>query len=622
MRYICTLLFSLILGNSLYANTTITALIPHYLYQFAYHIKKKSVTPVYHIHIIGKNTLLKKNFKKVLVSKKVRGKKFLITQGSTLKVPKSTNMIYLSTTSELKFQKLSHYVEGKSILLVSFEQNDKKRVMINLFLSQNKKLNFEINRANILNEGFKISDKIVLMGGTELDVAKLFKGAKNSLQKKELALKESRRKLQETYKKTETLKKRNSMKIAQLKAIKKEVKILLKDIKRAKKDLLKEKELFRFQKLKNRDLQKNLLINNKMHTKMKIQLTQMSLKIEEKNRYIFKRKNTLLDVNKKITLREKELKELNKVTVNQGKQIESQKDTISFMLIALVLFITLIVVIIIMYRKQHQVSQRLKNTLAKLRDTQEELLQSAKMASIGELVSGLAHEMNTPIGISITGVSVLQHYNHELKNKMQDKRLKESDLISFFKQSNGLYDSLNISLQKAAQLVQSFKQVSVDQQVEALREFNFSEYVDTILISLKKQFKHSNIILNVEIDNKIVLYSYPGVYYQILTNLINNSLLHGFDGENEGSISIEAKIQGDILHMTYKDTGKGVSKKNLPHIFEPFFTTKRANGGTGLGLHIIYNLITQKLHGSIKAHGKEGDGLIFIMNFPLTIKGI
>ncbi|MDF1883981.1 DUF4154 domain-containing protein [Sulfurimonas sp. SAG-AH-194-C21] len=619
MKYLYIILLSLLFTASLYAKNTVSSLTPHYMYQFANNIHKTNSNNFYRIHIISNNPKEKKNFENILKNKKVRGKKFLISYSKGFNVPKSTNMLYLSGNSNISLSQVSSYVEGKSILLISFNQKDKKRVMINLFTTKSNKLSFEINRANILNEGFSISDKVVLMGGTELDVAKLFKGAKESLRLKEKEFEKSQKKIDKFYKQIKILEAEYKSKSLTLKSTRDALKKFNEDSKKLKKRLKKENALHKKQVLTNKKLQIQLLKTTDARNAMQNKLT---LTLQE----IQQRENALVKLNTTILSKEKELLKLNKVTLTQDEQIKNQEGTIdtqeNILILTigiLVIFMVFVVLIVLLYKKQQKISQELTLTLTELEETQEELIQSAKMASLGELVSGLAHEMNTPIGVAITGVSVLQNTRGELEAKLTGKKLKESDLVSFFSLTNKLSESINVSLQKAAQLIRSFKQVSVDQQVEVLREFNLKEYLDTILISLKPQFKHSGIQIKLEIDNNIFLNSYPGIYYQILTNLINNSILHGFEGEEEGTITVQASIKDDRLHLVYRDDGKGVNEENISHIFEPFFTTKRANGGTGLGLHIIYNLITQKLRGNIQASSKEGEGLTLSMSFPLVV---
>lgn len=610
MKFLYIFILILFYSISLYSASTVSSITPHFLYQFAKNIKKPTSHNKYHLHIISQNKNIKKDFLKILRGKKINNRVFEITQGTTFQIPALTDMLYVPENSKLPFSKISDYVEGKSILLISFNEKDKKRVMLNLFLNDKKSISFEINRANILNAGFSISDKVVLMGGTELDIAKLFKGAKNSLIQKEALLKKNKTLLQKSKKKLN--------KISNL------TKKLFKNIKVTQANLKKEKKLFKIQKQKNQKLQKEILETSSAYDEMQKKLYNMSLQIQKKSDFILKRENSLVKLNKEITDKKRKLTMLNQVTLTQSKKIKTQEgkinqqnQTLLILLGTLSLFLILIFIIIYVNKKQRDISAKLKNTLLKLKDTQEELIQREKMASLGELVSGLAHELNTPIGVAITGISVIKNSNSELQQKLKDKNLKESDLITFFEFSNNLSLSINVSLQKAAQLVRSFKQVSVDQQIEVLRDFDLKEYLNMILISIQSQLKHSKIQITFTVEESIKLNSYPGIYYQIITNLINNSIIHAFDKDKEGSILIEAKIIKDKLQFTYKDNGKGVSEENLPHIFDPFFTTKRGTGGTGLGLHIIYNLITQKLSGTIKAESIEAQGLKFTMILPL-----
>lgn len=175
------------------------------------------------------------------------------------------------------------------------------------------------------------------------------------------------------------------------------------------------------------------------------------------------------------------------------------------------------------------------------------------------------------------------------------------------------------NMEKTATMVQSFKQISVDQSLESKRMFNLKEYTEDIIRSLYPKLKNRKIDIKLDIDNKLEINSYPGAYSQVITNLLLNSLVHGFDEKQEGKINIKTFDKNGELAIEYKDNGKGIAKENLQKIFDPFFTTNK-NTGTGLGLHIVYNLVTQKLNGKIDCESKSGEGVVFTMQIPVKEK--
>lgn len=276
---------------------------------------------------------------------------------------------------------------------------------------------------------------------------------------------------------------------------------------------------------------------------------------------------------------------------------------------------------------QHQVENRtselkitnehLLKTLTKLNETQKHLVEVDKMAALGSLVAGVAHEINTPLGITITATSHLSDTTSQLKDKFASGQLTKTDFTRFF---DGCDESLRIlrnNTQRAAELVKSFKQVAVDQSSEDRRRFKLREYLDEIMLSLRPKIKHTPFTFTVECDDNIVLDSYPGALSQIITNLVMNSLQHGFEDRNHGKILIRASASNSDLTLVYEDDGKGLDSEALAHLFEPFYTSKRGQGGSGLGAHIIYNLVTQKLGGTIDKFSLPNQGLRYEISIPL-----
>ena len=182
-------------------------------------------------------------------------------------------------------------------------------------------------------------------------------------------------------------------------------------------------------------------------------------------------------------------------------------------------------------------------------------------------------------------------------------------------------DILSKNLQRAAKLVKSFKHVSEDQAGEALRKFNLDEYLQEILSTLHPKLKMTKHVVNIRCSDTIDIEGYPGALSQVITNLVMNSLLHGFEDIEKGTITIEAEIQKDQVEILYTDDGIGLNKEAQVKIFEPFYTTKRGFGGTGLGMHLVYNLVSQTLQGSIQLQ-QASQGCAFMITIPTKIQEI
>lgn len=252
-----------------------------------------------------------------------------------------------------------------------------------------------------------------------------------------------------------------------------------------------------------------------------------------------------------------------------------------------------------------------------LKFAMDELIEKEKMASLGGLVSGIAHEINTPLGVSVSAASYLKSIYDQLVVQMQNGTMTKSQLIEFLRNLEETANILNTNLYRAAELVKSFKEISVNQITEDLSYFNFKEYVDMILLSLKHEYKNSGHLITVNCNENLVVKSYPGVYAQIFTNLVMNALIHGLKDTEAGEIQIDVQKEEGHLIVQFFDNGLGIPSEALPKIFEPFYTTNRGKGGSGLGLNVVYNLVTGKLNGKITCSSKLGEGTRFTMRVPL-----
>ena len=259
---------------------------------------------------------------------------------------------------------------------------------------------------------------------------------------------------------------------------------------------------------------------------------------------------------------------------------------------------------------------QLKRTVQELTLTQKQLVESEKMASLGQLVAGVAHEINTPIGIGVTAASHLQHETDRLLDLVDQGRLGKADLQQYTGTARDSAALLMANLSRASDLIRSFKQVAVDQSSEQKRRFGLRNYLDETLLSLLPKLKRTRHQVDIDCPPELQLETYPGALYQIVVNLLMNSLIHGLDGVENGRIWIRAELDGDALLLHYGDNGKGMDESVRARIFDPFFTTKRQEGGSGLGMHLVYNLVTQLLKGSIECRSARGQGVEFLIAMP------
>lgn len=260
----------------------------------------------------------------------------------------------------------------------------------------------------------------------------------------------------------------------------------------------------------------------------------------------------------------------------------------------------------------------LSMALANLSTAKDQLVQSEKLAALGALVAGVAHELNTPIGNGLTVASSLQYRVEEFA-QLLEKGMKRSELQGFLGDTRLAADILVRNLTRAGALVSSFKQVSVDQTSSQRRPFSLSVVVSEILLTLNPAIRAAGCTVTVHVDEDLQMDSFPGPLGQVLTNLINNALVHGFHGRTGGTIALSAHAHDDSsVALQVQDDGCGIQKADMVHIFEPFFTTRLGQGGSGLGLHIVHNLVCGPLGGQIEAHSEPGQGARFTLTLPRT----
>ena len=253
-----------------------------------------------------------------------------------------------------------------------------------------------------------------------------------------------------------------------------------------------------------------------------------------------------------------------------------------------------------------------------LKEAQDKLIESEKMASLGSLVAGVAHEINTPVGVGLMGITQFKEDIDAIIKRYNNRELTPTDFEVFLTDANEICELVKTNLDRTAQLVKGFKQIAVDQTSEEDREVNLSHYVSEVIASLNSVLKKSQAAVTLTCPDNIVVVLNPGLLYQVLSNLIMNSINHGFKDTPAGQILIVIEDSGNTqFSLNYRDNGSGISAEHLPQIFNPFFTTNRANGGTGLGLNVTYNIITSGLGGSIECRSDIGEGVEFLLTFKV-----
>ncbi|MBK7003169.1 MAG: HAMP domain-containing histidine kinase [Rhodoferax sp.] len=267
--------------------------------------------------------------------------------------------------------------------------------------------------------------------------------------------------------------------------------------------------------------------------------------------------------------------------------------------------------------KLEQTNQELETTLATIQSMQTELHRSEKMAALGSLVAGVAHELNTPIGNCVTVASAMRDQAHAFLKDMGQGTMRRSTLVRTLTDSAEGADILVRNLDRASELITSFKRVAVDRSSNLRRHFDLSQNLSEILITLEPMYKKTQFAMQCDLVDGIDMDNYPGPLGQVVTNFISNALAHGFDGRSSGTMRLSCRaLDADTVEIAFSDDGIGIAPQHQSRVFDPFFTTKLGQGGSGLGMHIVYNIVTGIMGGQIALTSSPETGTTFTLTLP------
>lgn len=264
----------------------------------------------------------------------------------------------------------------------------------------------------------------------------------------------------------------------------------------------------------------------------------------------------------------------------------------------------------------HAAMRKTKQAYADLQSAQQSMLQSDRLASLGALVAGVAHEVNTPVGITLTSASVLRDATTQLQQTLTSGAIRKSDMTAYVSLAVQSTRLIMANAERAAHLIQSFKRVAVDQTSEQRRKYELDLYLDEVMTSLHPMLKKAGVQVSIECAQPVLLDGYPGAMAQVLSNLTINALTHAFVSGAGGMIKIRAEQTGDQVSLHFCDNGCGIPREIIGKIFDPFFTTRRGQGGTGLGLNIVYNIMCKQFGGSITVRSEPNQETCFLLSFP------
>lgn len=584
-----------------------------FVYNFLKHIEwpDEKTRPNISVVYWGGNDEDYKNLQVLSKQKGIRGHQLVVSRITRINIDNLPQVLVLGADINGKLSDISHKLKGRGVLIVSDDSPLKQLVMLNFSYAKAGRVGFELNRYNIVYEKLKLSSDILLLAGTELDIAELIKDMEGSMRSSQEKLQQQTKKLKGLHSEVQQRERKLNEQQEKITSYKKRFDTLSSEF-----DVLNGAL----------DISRNQLDANN---------SQLSLKQSE----ILKRENLIKSLSNSIVENTLMLDQQNSILASQklelGEQetaLDAQSTTIetqnTLMLISLSVITVIAVLIVFIYRSNREnvkanhalegKNQQLADINTELQQTQDKLAESKKMAALGGLVAGVSHEINTPLGIGVTAISYMMGRFKSFDKEFRDGILKRSELESLIKDALDSGALLESNLTRASDLIKSFKLVAVDQTSEHQRHFFMKDYIEDVCNSLVPQYHQTKLEIEVNCDPNLGLISFPGAFSQVLTNLVMNSITHGFSGRPEGTITLDVTEGKECVKLIYRDNGSGISEEHRDKVFDPFYTTKRGSGGSGLGLNICYNLVTQKLCGHIRCL-KSDSGAVFELDIPMVL---
>jgi len=555
--------------------------------------------------------------KESIHNKLIRGKQISVISSSNFRKIDTADIIYLPSKYNAELANISATFRQTETLLVTNNSPDKHNTMVNLvFNKQTANISFEINKSNILYEKLTMTPKFQLLGGTELDIAQLYRETEKAMQDakaKEFDLNKKLRAQTEKIQQSEQ----------SLTTLNNKLKINAKELIKYKSEFAKIKNNVAFQKqelsIKEQELKSILEELSKARKELGVQQQLAMKRAEDDKQQIARNKITLLEQEKNIDTQEQKLIKHQTELLGTKQTIDSQKTTILITTSLVAIALAFALLVFFLFVKNKKTTKKLSISIENLEATKDQLVESEKMAAIGSLVAGVAHEINTPLGISVTATSLIYDRTEEIERLLQEKTLSQRHLKSFIDAVKISSNMSTTGLERVIVLLQSFKQVAADQITEEAREINVTSYIEEIMCTLASEMKSRKVTCQFSGNSDVIISTIPGALAQVFTNLVTNSVRHGFENTHNGNITIEVIDENNSVCIIYKDNGQGIKSEDLNKVFKPFFTTKRNKGGTGLGMNIVYNIINQKLGGNIKLSSDYGTGVAFKICLPKEI---
>lgn len=592
-----------------------------YLINFLKHVTwpNESNKTTYRVAIYNSESFTA-SFKAIIGNRKIKGKAITINNIESAAQGIPYDLVFIPQALKQDISQIAAQLRQTETLLVTDNSLDKYSVMINLiFDAQQAAMSFEVNKSNVVFEKLTMSSELLLLGGTELDVATLYREIELAMQK----MKQRELELNNALRAQQTQLKASTNNLANLdRALKEREEVakqrqaqlnqLQRDIEQQKLEVAEKEQQLDSVTAALFTAKHSLDSQREQIRVREIESNNMAVRIAENQKILDQQQAEISQQGQQLTAKNEEL-------AQRKALIDQQQFYILLMTIVISIALFFLALVIWLFVKNKRTTAKLSATLDNLKSMQDQLVQSEKLASLGKLTAGIAHEINTPLGIAVTSTSATHESTRVIVEKFEQNAITKSALEKYLRAMQEGAKLNTSSLERVIELLNNFKQVAADQVIGETREVDIVNYVNEVMSTLSAEIKKHRVEYQYLGTDELIIKTLPGALAQVVTNLVTNSLKHGFDGVPDGLITINIESRQDKVILEYKDNGKGMSSEVLHNIFEPFFTTKRNSGGTGLGMNIVYNIIRQKLKGDITVNSTVGKGACFTISLPNSV---
>lgn len=553
------------------------------------------------------------------------------------------DVLYVGSRAASQLRTLDPIARNNNILLVTEGVVGREEVMINLISSRQSRFSFQVNTDKIQDAGLFPSENLIRISGLELEMAVAYRRKQEQLQQVQLQLAELEQVLHSNEQRQNSLQERIAMletgieerdSVLRAQAGSLEDKQLVMDSQQNTLNrLLQELDEQRMRLFSREEqlavIQRSLANAERALSAHQTQLEMKERQLQEKQlesdalaERIAINRSTLATQQQVLRDQRAAIAEQVSLLENREETIAKQRELLTYVGIGFFVALIFALLSISLYYYKRKTASQLMQALDELHDAQDKLVEAEKMAALGNLVAGVAHEVNTPLGVALTATTMLNDGRQQLVSTIEQGQLSKSQLDRFLTKAAESLQLTERNLERVARLISNFKQVAVDQMVTERREINLEEYLEEVMSTLSIELRRVGVTYSIESDPDITMLTTPGAMAQIFTNLTTNAIRHAFHDQG-GALTIRAKkAPGDNIHIEFCDDGVGMSEDVLGKLFDPFFTTRRNDGGTGLGMSIVYNLVRQKLHGDIHVTSKPEKGTCFTLEMPRVTRPV